>query len=57
MYAPGAVIFTLTVTVQEVDAAKVAPLSVKLVPPGAAVTLPPQVVAPEGDAAFTMPAG
>ena len=38
-------------------AAKVAPESVKPVPLGAAVTLPPQVVAPAGAAVFTTPAG
>ncbi len=57
VYEPAAVSFTLTVTVHEVTAPKVAPESVKPVPPGTAVTLPPQVVAAPGVAAFTMPAG
>ena len=57
VYAPAAVIFTFTVTVHELEDGSVPPASVKLVPPGAAVTLPPHVVAPPGAAAFTMPAG
>jgi hypothetical protein len=54
---PAEVSFTFTVTVHEVTAANVAPESVKPGPPGAAVTLPPHVVAPPGAAVFTMPAG
>jgi hypothetical protein len=51
------VIVTLTVTVHDPLAGIVAPARVNPVPLGAAVTLPPHVVAPAGAAVLTRPAG
>ena len=57
-YVPAAALVTFTVTVHEPLAGMVPPESATLVPLLAAVTVPaPQVVAPEGDAVFTRPAG
>ncbi len=57
-YVPPAALVTLTVTVHEPFAGTVPPESTRLVPPLAAVTVPPtQLVAGEADAVFTIPAG
>ena len=54
---PGAAPVTFTVTVHDPPAGMVAPESCTLLPLLAAVTTPPQVVAPPAAAVFTRPAG
>jgi hypothetical protein len=57
VYVPALALETFTVTVHEPLAGMVPPESATLFPAAAAVTDPPQVVAPDGVAVFTRPAG
>ncbi|MBK7660961.1 MAG: hypothetical protein IPJ28_18445 [Betaproteobacteria bacterium] len=57
VYAPVAVMVTLAVIVQLPPAGMLAPARLNPVPAGAALTVPPQVLAPLGAAVLTRPAG
>ena len=57
LYAPALAEVTLTVTVHEPKPGTVPPESARLAPPFAAVTAPPQVVAPLAAPVFARPAG
>src|SRR5690242_2761863 len=56
-WLPATVPITLTVTVHEPFAGIVPPESATEVPAATAVTVPPQLLTPAGEASFEMPAG